>query len=160
MTKTSLLLAIASAGLMATGCASSSTNAPDEFRVVTKAPLTVPPEYNLRPPPAGQTRPAEVASAEDERVISFGQDMGQNASASEKALVRAAGAVAVSPVVRAQLDYEEAGIIRKNKSFADRVVFWRGTDEEIAEAAGDSATGGEEVTIDRGNGNRIKLPGT
>jgi len=160
MTKTSLILCTGAALLMMAGCASRTSSAPDEFRVVTKAPLTVPPEYNLRPPPPGQTRPAEVAGAEDERVISFGQDLGKNASASEKALVRAAGAVAVSPVIRAQLDYEEAGIIRKNKSFADRVVFWRGTDEEIAEAAGDSATGGAEVTIDRGNGNRIKLPGT
>ena len=34
------------------GC--GTTGGPDEFRVVRKAPLTVPPEYNLRPPTLGQ----------------------------------------------------------------------------------------------------------
>ena len=29
----------------------------DEFRVVTKAPLTIPPDYSLRPPSPGEPRP-------------------------------------------------------------------------------------------------------
>jgi len=33
---------------------------PDEFRVVTKAPLTVPPDYSLRPPAPGEPRPQEL----------------------------------------------------------------------------------------------------
>ena len=33
---------------------------PDEFRVVTKAPLVVPPEYALRPPAPGEPRPQEL----------------------------------------------------------------------------------------------------
>lgn len=133
----------------------------DEFRVVTKAPLTVPPDYSLRPPPAGQAQPAEVAP--DRAVVTaFGTTIGQDASPGERALVAAAGANAVSPVIRAQVDYEEAGMIRKDRSFADRVLFWRPDDEAArSDAQEDSATGGEEVTIGRGSGNRrIKLPGT
>lgn len=33
---------------------------PDEFRVVTKAPLVVPPDYALRPPALGEPRPQEL----------------------------------------------------------------------------------------------------
>ena len=32
---------------------------PDEFTVVSKAPLTIPPDFNLRPPKPGAARPQE-----------------------------------------------------------------------------------------------------
>ena len=35
-------------------------NAPDEFKVVSKAPLVVPPDYALRPPSPGEPRPQEL----------------------------------------------------------------------------------------------------
>lgn len=133
----------------------------DEFRVVTKAPLTVPPDFSLRPPAPGTAQPTEV-DPERAAVTAFGSTIGQNASASERALVAAANAQAVSPVIRAQIDYEEAGMIRKSQSFADQVLFWQQGDEEArAVAESDSATGGGQVTIERGSGGRrIKLPGT
>ena len=34
---------------------------PDEFLTVSTAPLSVPPEYGLRPPSPGQPRPQELA---------------------------------------------------------------------------------------------------
>jgi hypothetical protein len=131
----------------------------DEFRVVKKAPLTVPPDYSLRPPRAGIAQPAEV-DATRVQVTAFGSTVGTNASASERALVAAADANAVSPVIRAQIDYEEAGMIRKPGSFADRVLFWQGNDEERAAAQSDSATGGEQVEIQPARGSSVKLPGT
>ena len=161
MTKNSLLL-IAGVSLISLGACSSlggERRTPDEFKVVTKAPLSVPPEYALRPPPAGQALPGEVVSDSD-RTISFGQDFGVDASDSEKLLVRSAGAIAVNPIIRSQVDFEEAGIIRKKRGFADRVFSWRGTDEEQAEAADDSATGGESVSIERTGRPSVKLPGT
>lgn len=161
MAKRSLLLS-ASIGVLALGACSSiggERRTPDEFKVVTKSPLSVPPEYSLRPPPAGQAQPAEVTQNADV-TVSFGQDFGKDASASEKLLVASAGAIAVNPVIRSQVDYEEAGIIRKNQGFADRVLFWRGTDEERAQAEGDSATGGESVAIEQSGRPSVKLPGT
>jgi hypothetical protein len=35
--------------------------APDEFAVESRAPLTIPPEYDLRPPAPGAPRPQEVS---------------------------------------------------------------------------------------------------
>jgi hypothetical protein len=37
--------------------------APDEFAVESRAPLTIPPDFNLRPPAPGAPRPQEVSSA-------------------------------------------------------------------------------------------------
>jgi hypothetical protein len=36
---------------------------PDEFAVESRAPLTIPPDFNLRPPAPGAARPQEVSSA-------------------------------------------------------------------------------------------------
>ena len=38
--------------------------APDEFAVESRAPLTIPPDFNLRPPQPGATRPDEVTAAQ------------------------------------------------------------------------------------------------
>lgn len=164
MTKQMTLIAASAAMLSVTACASAprdpgiNDSQQDEFRVVTMAPLTVPPDYGLRPPAQGQALPAEV-EVERVQTTAFGTTIGQNASAGERALISAANANAVSPVIRAQLDYEEAGIIRRSPSLADRVLFWQDNEESSAVAESDSATGGQAVTIARGDG-RIKLPGT
>jgi hypothetical protein len=36
---------------------------PDEFEVVSRAPLTIPPDFDLRPPKPGAPRPQEVSAA-------------------------------------------------------------------------------------------------
>lgn len=164
MTKLASILTIGTVLALATACASSSSGpragAPDEFRVVKKAPLTIPPEYSLRPPLAGTVVPAEVDPARAERAVSFGEQIGVDASASERILIARAGAIAVSPIIREQLDYEEAGFLRKSRSIADSVAGWEGSEEERALAESDNATGGGAVTIERSGGSRIKLPGT
>ncbi|MEO0754544.1 MAG: DUF3035 domain-containing protein [Pseudomonadota bacterium] len=149
----------------ATGCAGRPDSGinegrQDEFLVVTKPPLTVPPEYNLRPPQAGQALPLEVDPTRSATITAFGETLGQGASASERALVAAAGANAVDPLIRSQVDWEEAATIRKSRSLADRVLFWRGNEEERAAAATDNATGGVPVVIADPRMGRTKLPGT
>jgi len=158
------LLALGAACLATTACSSGArgSRSPDEFRVVTKAPLTVPPDYSLRPPGAGQSVPAEVEAAQADNASAFGSTLGANASASEKALVAAAGANAISPMIRTELDYEEFKTIRKPKSVADRVMFWRKDNpEDAASAAKDNATGDAPVMIESTSAKpRVKLPGT
>ena len=68
---------VAAAGL--SGCV-STRNAlgltkvtPDEFRVVTKAPLVVPPDFALRPPAPGKPRPQELQPESAARVALIGQ---------------------------------------------------------------------------------------
>ena len=164
MKKQLFLMAAGAALVASTACTSSGggQRTPDEFRVVTMSPLTVPPNYKLRPPSAGGALPPELDGSRTETTAAFGATIGRNASASEKALVAAAGANAVDPIIRTQVDYEETKTIRKSTSIADRILFWRADDEETAEGvATDNATGGEPVVIEQSSdAPRIKLPGT
>lgn len=157
MRKAALIVSMGLTLTVVSGCAAlGGTNSPDEFRVVKKAPLVIPPEFSLRPPQAGQAQPFEIDETRVTSVSAFGTDLGQNASPAERALVAAAGANAVSPIIRNQVDWEQAKTIRKSPSVADRVLEWDGSESATA----DSATGGGDVTIARGSGDRIKLPGT
>ena len=45
---------------------------PDEFSVVTRAPLTLPPNYALRPPAPGERRPQETTMQERAKLAIYG----------------------------------------------------------------------------------------
>lgn len=47
-------------------------NAPDEFQVVSRAPLSLPPDYNLRPPAPGTPRPQEGTARDQAEDVVFG----------------------------------------------------------------------------------------
>jgi hypothetical protein len=105
------------------GCAAlTGTGTPDEFRVVRKAPLTIPPEYNLRPPAPGTSRPQELEPDAQARVAVFGADIGRDASEGEKLLVKSAGGDTLDRSVRAAVDYDSAQILRKPRSFTDQIL--------------------------------------
>src|SRR4051812_7406544 len=122
---------IAAAGLA--GCQSASRAlgmskvTPDEFRVVTKAPLVVPPDYGLRPPAPGEPRPQELQPESAARSAILGAREAQVRSDGEKLLVAKAGAEKADPLIRYVVDDEFGDIAHKDKSFADRVMFWRGS---------------------------------
>ncbi len=120
------LVAMTALGLAA--CASAG--GPDEFRVVRKAPLTVPPEYNLRPPALGQARPQELSPEAQARVAVFGVDVGQTASDGEKMFVKSAGGDAVDRNVRAQVDFDDSQTLRKNRSITDMILNFGGEPRE------------------------------
>ncbi|MET0181690.1 MAG: DUF3035 domain-containing protein [Caulobacterales bacterium] len=166
------VFAVLAAAAAATSCNTMSRAlgmekvTPDEFRVVTRAPLTLPPDYSLRPPRPGDPRPQELAPDQEARAALFGQDVGQGASAGERGLVNAAGAEAVDPSVRSQVDFESGGVVHRGDAFVDRVTQsasspdTRTEEQRAAEAeAIRRATGGGQVTISRDD-NQEKLPGT
>lgn len=127
---TILGLAAVSAAFAASACSSGPTT-PDEFRVVRKAPLTVPPEFNLRPPTPGESRPQDLQADAQARMAVFGTDLGQSASQGEKLFVRALGGEATDRTVRAAIDFDSAQIVRKNRSFADAILnFGKSTPSE------------------------------
>lgn len=120
---------------------------PDEFMTVSTAPLSVPPEFGLRPPAPGQPRPQELAPESAARQILLGQRQSITRTPGENALVTAAGANQADPLARYVVDDEFGDLTHKEESFANRVLFWRKNDAST-QAPTVSQTSAGAVTID------------
>ena len=140
MKRMSALLAVAALGVALTGCASAKKamgggkNPPDEFAIVTKAPLTMPPDYALKPPRPGETRPQEKSPSERAQQLILGDTNSAPPTDGELALIQAAGALNVDPNIRDILGAENGGWIEKDASLANRVIFWRVNDGKVDDA--------------------------
>ena len=143
---------------------------PDEFRIVTKAPLVVPPDYALRPPAPGEPRPQELQPDSAARAVLVGQVQAADRSAGENRLVARAGAAQPDPLIRFVVDDENGDIAHKDQSFASRVMFWKkgGDNADVGATAptaaapatpGAALTGAAPVVIAKNPGGRLKLPG-
>lgn len=148
------------AALTLSGCVlfdGSRRTGPDEFGVVTRAPLSQPPDYALRPPRAGAKRPNEVSprdqaksellrvsarngdstvalangaySAKAASTANSAATLGQidGLTRGEEALLRQADALDVDPDIRVIVD-RETGRVTEDESLVDKLVFWKGKD--------------------------------
>ncbi len=170
MQKSLSLVALIAATAAASGCSTlnqavgNERIAPDEFRVVTNAPLTLPPDYALRPPQPGEARPLEGSATDEARQALFGQDLGTRASTGEQMLVANAGAETAPADIRQTVDFEGATIVHRTETTADRVIQYNGegaatgTTEEQESAR--RVTGGGAVVLPPAADGRVKLPGT
>lgn len=120
---------------------------PDEFLTVSTAPLTIPPEYGLRPPAPGQPRPQELAPESAARQILLGQRQAVTRTPGEQALVAEAGADRADPLARYVVDDEFGDLAHKEQGFASRLMFWRRGDA-ASQAPTVAQTADGAVTID------------
>jgi hypothetical protein len=102
-------------------------DAPDEYTVTTRAPLSMPPDYNLRPPRPGAARPQEQSErqqAEEALVpqLALGAPQGTS-SPGQAALVQEAGPPAPGDI-RRRVD-QDARFADNDDSFVDKVLYWR-----------------------------------
>ena len=111
-------------------------SAPDEFAVVKRAPLAMPPNYSLRPPQPGAPRPQEQAPSQTAQRAVFGEttsDSGYVASSEgESALLQEAGATSADPNIRGVVDSESTEIDNSNKPVVDRLLGWRNDEQEAS----------------------------
>ena len=105
-----------------------SRDAPDEFQVTTRAPLSMPPDMTLRPPRPGATRPQEMSQRQQaeatlapDTVLGTGPRTGMTPG--QQALVTAAGPAAPANI-RNRVD-NEAALDTPTRSFTDRLMFWQ-----------------------------------
>jgi len=101
-------------------------DAPDEFTVTTRAPLSLPPDYALRPPQPGAPRPQEQSQRRQAEAtlapdVELGAGVGSS-SPGQTALVQAAGPPA-PPDIRRKVEAESA-LDQPSRSFTDRLMFW------------------------------------
>jgi hypothetical protein len=177
-----VLASVAAMGLA--GCQSTSKAlgmskvVPDEFRVVTKAPLVVPPDYSLRPPAPGEPRPQELQPESAARQALIGQSNAAGRSDGEKLLVSKAGVDKADPLIRFVVDDENGDLAHKDEGFSQKVMFWKKGDKTAAPTAvrdrrhrrrpgrrrhrrgpPQGLTGNGTIVITREKESKIKLPG-
>jgi hypothetical protein len=147
---------------------------PDEFKVVSQAPLTLPPDYTLRPPEPGIPRPQEGTTSQQAKNAVFRLQQPQagtlepklesdDRSLGELSLLKAAGADQTNPNIRRLIDAETQRLNTESEDFLEALVFWRDpqapgiivdANEEAKRlrenaALGKSVTAGETPTIER-----------
>lgn len=120
---------------------------PDEFQVVERAPLSMPPEFSLRPPAPGAVRPQEGNTRDQARAALAGRTTGtpiatQGRSQGDMALLKKAGADQIQPEIRVLVNKETQSIAETDKSFTDKLVFWRKPD---GVGAGEQLDAGKEA---------------
>lgn len=146
------ILALAVSALALSACGDSTKRAlglsrtpPDEFQVVTRAPLTQPPDLNLRPPRPGADSPAAVTTREQARQAVFrAEDTGRPAPGSraanslapdaaprepvtrltpgESAFLADANALEADPLIRVTVDRETAVLTEANQNFVRELL--------------------------------------
>ncbi len=115
----------------------SRNSGPDEFGVVSRAPLAQPPDFSLRPPRAGAKRPNEVETREQARRRLFGRsvqargiiperDPNDSRSEGERALLFKADALDIDPSIRDAVE-RESGIVEEDPTFVESLLFWKPT---------------------------------
>jgi Protein of unknown function (DUF3035) len=128
--------------ILLSGCGDSSLSrtfglvrdTPDEFTVVTRAPLSMPPDFTLRPPQPGAIRPQDQSDrAQAESALVPEAALGgvrADISPGQAALVRDAGGGA-PPDIRQRID-QEASLDTSDSSIIDKVLYWRKPDTQKA----------------------------
>lgn len=116
---------------------------PDEFAVVSRAPLILPPDYGLRPPAPGEARPGvgttsdraratltgnevRLPAATDQEVVSAAFDeRGEATSSGERALIAEATTGPVDPEIRRRIAEENMQLAQVEQALFTRLVKWR-----------------------------------
>ncbi len=109
-------------------------SAPDEFTVLTKAPLVLPPDFTLRPPRRGARPRGDLASQQRARRALLSGSAASEATAGagssgEDALLKRANAADAAPDIRALINRETAQFAAASKTFIDMLIFWQEQEE-------------------------------
>lgn len=122
---------------------------PDEFAVVAKPPLELPPDFGLRPPVPGapplatQADPAALAAnalTAPVPATAAGRQAAatrEGLTAAENALLGAAGVAGTDPGIRQRVDLEAGQLAEKNRGVVERMLAFQRPPETL-DAAGEA----------------------
>lgn len=128
---------LAAAALSLLGCetireaAGVTKEPPDEFAVVTKAPLIIPPDFKLRPPKPGAAPTNQISPTDTAEAALFGVDdpaqaaaaLPGNFSPEEREMLAKSGGISADPSIRKQIASDEKKMEATNDSFTDELLF-------------------------------------
>ena len=108
-------------------------NAPDEFVVFKRPPLSLPPEYGLRPPAPGVSRPQKVSPMDQAREAILGKNAvrpdattktANAGSPGLQALITLTGADKAEPGIRRLINQESSVLADEDQLFVNKLIFW------------------------------------
>ncbi len=124
------------AALSLTGCSEArralgyDKAPPDEFAVVARAPLSQPPDFNLRPPMPGAPRPQEGSQRDQAKGFLVGGKVPGSDTASaagrsegEFVLLNKIGVDQIDPNIRRKVDEETTLLVQADDSFTNKILF-------------------------------------
>ena len=134
---TPALATLTLAALLLAGCGGNdmsrtfgfTRDAPDEYTVTTQVPLSMPPDFTVRPPQPGAPRPQQISEQQQAeqalvpQTALTGTPTGE-ASAGQDALVQAAGPTPPANI-RYQVNNAAATEVQQSQGFVDKLMFWR-----------------------------------
>jgi hypothetical protein len=104
-------------------------NPPDEFAVLERPPLSMPPDYALHPPRPGEARPQTVDVTQHASDALFNGNVSAQSdtqSDGEKGLLTAAGAAKADPNIRQTVDHETSEKVVASPHLVERLTDWSG----------------------------------
>jgi hypothetical protein len=149
--------------LATTGCQSVKKelgigrNSPDEFMVVKRAPLTLPPDFDLRAPsPEGQAPAAAQSSSRAQEAVMGQVRPADGVSTPEAVLLAKLGANEAQPDIRNVLNREAGYLEFNDKTLADRLIFWKdGTTNMDGDALVDAAAERDRLAQKKAEGKPV-----
>ena len=184
MNKATLTIILFSVAALLGGCESLNKafgygkNAPDEFAVYARAPLSLPPDYGLRPPRRGATDSATIATPSGGGLLEAlkkkqAPTREVQAGPGVQALLRETGALDADPNIRAEIDRETSIMTKDNRGVTERILFFGAAGSSTSvidpvkesrrirenQALGRPITAGETPTIERKKKKKSPLEG-
>ncbi len=100
-------------------------SAPDEFTVISRPPLILPPDYNLRPPGSGSARAAIPKPNEVAKILVLGRDAGtpqKNTPGEDTLLENAAATQPTGDSIREKIENERTGTVSKSPDLTEALT--------------------------------------
>ena len=153
------LAALAAVTVSLAGCdslrqaAGLTKSSPDEFAVVTKAPLIIPPDYNLTPPKPGAAPTNQISPTQEAEGTLYGQSPPTSTakgplSSGEQELLAKAGAAHSSNMIRQRIAADNKAMQAADDSFTNQLLFGMASDHSQGAPLDADA---EKQRLDHGN---------
>ena len=139
---------------------------PDEFAVVSRAPLVVPPDFDLRPPRPGEARPLVGTAGDQARATLLGeapaaaerpalaaQSLDPVPSAGQQALLVEAGGGNVDHEIRRRIAEENQSLATVEQAMFTKLLKWR--EPDALGAVVDAPAEAERLLANRASGQPI-----
>lgn len=133
------LLLVAGMALILAGCSNVkdelglTRHSPDEFTVVKRAPLTMPPEYTLVPPGENTRMAGNKGTVQEARTAVFGDNQSARVTADsgEAVFMQKIGADDADATIRSTINRENGFVTVENRSTIEKLFNRKGSSDAV-----------------------------